>query len=169
MCAFHRVSADQVPNCPDSVHIARNIIECGMRLVLDTDVMVAAFRSPAGASRQILIAALDERCTLLASTALWLEYEAVLTRPVHLTAARLNEKEVRDALSALTEVIEPVTVRYRWRPSLPDANDEMVLEAAVNGRADLLVTFNRGDFAAAIGRFRPNVALPAEAWRQIRR
>jgi predicted nucleic acid-binding protein len=60
-----------------------------MRLVLDTDVLVAAFRSERGASRELLIAALDERLVLLASTALWLEYEAVLTRPLHLRAAGL--------------------------------------------------------------------------------
>jgi len=48
-----------------------------MRLVLDADVLVAAFRSERGASRQLLIAALDERFVLLAPTALWLEYEAV--------------------------------------------------------------------------------------------
>jgi PIN domain len=52
-----------------------------MRMVLDTDVLVAAFRSEHGASRQLLIAALDERFVLLASTAMWLEYEAVMTRP----------------------------------------------------------------------------------------
>jgi predicted nucleic acid-binding protein len=51
-----------------------------MRLVLDTDVLVAAFRSERGASRELLIAALDTRFVLLASTAVWLEYEAVLTR-----------------------------------------------------------------------------------------
>ena len=43
-----------------------------MRMVLDTDVLVAAFRSERGASRQLLIAALDERFVLLASTAMWL-------------------------------------------------------------------------------------------------
>jgi putative PIN family toxin of toxin-antitoxin system len=139
-----------------------------MRLVLDTDVVVAAFRSPSGASRQLLIAALDERCTLLASTALWLEYEAVLTRPVHLDACRLTESEVRDALAALAEDVEPVTIRYRLRPSLLDADDELVLETAVNGQADFLVTFNRRDFAPAVRWFRPDVVLPAEAWRRIR-
>jgi predicted nucleic acid-binding protein len=52
-------------------------------MVLDTDVLVAAFRTEHGASRQLLIAALDERFVLLASTAMWLEYEAVMTRPSH--------------------------------------------------------------------------------------
>jgi predicted nucleic acid-binding protein len=59
-----------------------------MRLVLDTDVLVAAFRSERGASRALLLAALDASYTLLVSTALWLEYEAVLTRPEQLDAMR---------------------------------------------------------------------------------
>jgi len=41
-------------------------------------------------------------------------------------------------------VVEPVEVHYRWWPQLSDAGDEMVLEAAVNCRADAIVTFNRG-------------------------
>ncbi|MHB8478284.1 MAG: PIN domain-containing protein [Steroidobacteraceae bacterium] len=77
-----------------------------MRLVLDTDVLVAAFRSERGASRELLIAALDERYVLLASTALWLEYEAVLVRPSHLKAMRLNAAEVGDVLAALALVAE---------------------------------------------------------------
>jgi predicted nucleic acid-binding protein len=63
-----------------------------MRMVLDTDVLVAAFRSARGASRQLLIAALDERFVLLASTAMWLEYEAVMTRPAQLAAMQMQPK-----------------------------------------------------------------------------
>ncbi len=83
-----------------------------MRLVLDTDVLVAAFRSERGASRQLLIAALDERFVLLASTALWLEYEAVLTRPEQLTAMRLHAAEVRDVQ---VEIITPAAALRRLR------------------------------------------------------
>jgi len=97
-----------------------------MRLVLDTDVLVAAFRSERGASRELLVSALDERFVLLASTALWLEYEAVLTRPLQLTAMqltamRLSAAEVRDVLAALARVAEPVPIHFLWRPVLADA------------------------------------------------
>jgi predicted nucleic acid-binding protein len=83
-----------------------------MRLVLDTDVLVAAFRSERGASRELLIGALDERYVLLASTALWLEYEAVLLRPLHLKAMRLSAADVRDVLAALARVAEPVPIHF---------------------------------------------------------
>jgi len=91
-----------------------------MRLVLDTEVLVAAFRSERGASRELLTAARDERFVLLASAALWLEYEAVLTRPLHLTAMGLSAVEVRDVLAALAVVAEPVPIHFLWRPVLAD-------------------------------------------------
>jgi putative PIN family toxin of toxin-antitoxin system len=139
-----------------------------MRLVLDTDVLVAAFRSERGASRELLIATLDERFVLLASTALWLEYEAVLTRPEHLTAMRLSAAEVRDVLAALAVVAEPVTIHFLWRPVLADAEDEHVLDLAMNGGADMLVTFNQDDFLEASKTFQVEIVTPAAALRQLR-
>jgi len=137
-------------------------------MVLDTDVLVAAFRSERGASRQLLIAALDKRFVLLASTAMWLEYEAVMTRPAQLAAMQLNATEVRDALAALATVAEQVLIHFLWRPVLTDAGDEHVLDLAVNGRADMLVTFNQDDFAEASNTFRIEVVTPAVALRQLR-
>jgi putative PIN family toxin of toxin-antitoxin system len=139
-----------------------------MRLVLDTDVLVTAFRSERGASRELLIAALDERLVLLASTALWLEYEAVLTRPLHLRAAGLSAAEVRDVLAALAVVAEPVPIHFLWRPVLADAEDEHVLDLAMNGRADMLVTFNRDDFMEASKTFQIDVVTPAAALQRLR-
>src|SRR5258706_16286329 len=60
--------------------IAGNIYILTVRLVLDTAVMVAAIRSEAGASRRLLVAALEQRFTLPISVALMVEYEAVMTR-----------------------------------------------------------------------------------------
>jgi predicted nucleic acid-binding protein len=52
---------------------------------------------------------------------------------------------------------------------LPDADDDMVLETAVNGRADLLVTVNRRDFVPGATRFGIRVVSPAQALAQLRR
>jgi putative PIN family toxin of toxin-antitoxin system len=139
-----------------------------MRMVLDTDVLVAALRSERGASRQLLIAALDQRFVLLASTAIWLEYEAVMTRPSQLDAMQLNATEVRDALAALATVAEQVVIHFLWRPVLTDAGDEHVLDLAMNGRADMLVTFNQDDFAEASKTFQIEVVTPAVALRKLR-
>ena len=70
-------------------------------------------------------------------------------------------------LDALAFLAEPVEIHYRWRPQLRDAGDEMVLESAVNGSADALVTFNRRDFENAASQFGIEVLLPAEALGRI--
>ena len=72
-----------------------------MRLVLDTDVLVAALRSATGASRRILLAGIDQRCTLLVSPVLMFEYEAVLKRPAHLHSAGASEADVEVVLDML--------------------------------------------------------------------
>jgi putative PIN family toxin of toxin-antitoxin system len=138
-----------------------------MRLVLDTDVLVAAMRSPSGASAAILRAARLERATLLMSVSLALEYEAVCSRVEHQLAAGLSEREVSIFVNAVIAMAEPVETHFLWRPQLRDTGDEMVLEAAVNGRADALVTFNQRDFGNAPGRFGVELLLPREAIARI--
>ena len=139
-----------------------------MRVVLDTDVLVAALRSDQGASRQLLLAALDRRFVMLVSVPMMLEYEAVMTRPEHLAAAGITADDVNTILDALTNVIEPVRLAFHWRPRLKDAADEMVLETAVNGTADRLVTFNLKHLGEAALEFGLRAINPGEAWREIR-
>ena len=137
------------------------------RTVLDTDVIVAAVRSARGASRVLVTAALERRYPVMASVPLMLEYEAVLTRPEHLAAAQISTSDVEVLLDAIALVIEPIRISYLWRPMLPDPGDDLVLETAVNGRADVVVTFNRRDFEPAAGRFRLEVVTPAGAVRRL--
>lgn len=140
-----------------------------MQLVLDTDVIVAALRSNKGASRQLLIRALDRQIELLVSVPLMVEYEAVLTRPEHLDAAGLTAIEVNELLDALATVAIPVRLRFLWRPKLKDPADEMVLETAVNGGADRLISFNTRHLATATAEFGIRVIPPREAWKECRR
>lgn len=138
-----------------------------MRLVLDTDVVVAAMRSPSGASSALLVAALEGRLQLLANVALILEYEAVCTRDEHLRAAGLSHAQASIFLDALAALAEPVDSHFIWRPQLKDPSDEMVLEAAVNGRAQAIVSFNQRDFAVAPERFGLKALLPRDAFRKV--
>ena len=137
--------------------------------VLDTDVMVAAFRSQQGASRQLLLCALDRQFELLLSVPLMLEYEAVLTRPEHLAVCGLSRGEVERVLDDLAATATPVRLAFRWRPSLADPDDDMVLETAVNGGATAIVTFNQRDFEQAAYNFHCAVILPRDALQRIRR
>jgi putative PIN family toxin of toxin-antitoxin system len=137
--------------------------------VLDTDVLVAALRSSRGASRQLLLGALDYRFELLLSVPLMLEYEAVLTRPEHLAACGLSGAEVQRILDDLASVARQVRLAFRWRPRLSDPNDDMVLETAVNGNANAIVTFNERDCQETSKNFHCAVILPGAALQRIRR
>jgi putative PIN family toxin of toxin-antitoxin system len=130
--------------------------------VLGTDVLVAAFRSNAGASRRILEMALAREFEILLSVPLMFEYEAVLTRPEHLSASGASVEDVGDVLDGLAAVGKRVRLAFRWRPQLLDPNDDMVLETAVNGQADAIVTFNERDFNPAAARFGCRVMRPGE-------
>lgn len=100
---------------------------------------------------------------LLATVALALEYEAICGKAEHRLASGLSERQVGIFVDAVIAMMEPVETHFLWRPQLRDPNDEMVLEAAVNGRADALVTFNTRHFGAAPAQFGVAVLLPREA------
>jgi predicted nucleic acid-binding protein len=125
-------------------------------------------RSPTGASAALLRAARQERIIMLGTVALALEYEATCRRAEHVLAAGLELPEVGIFLDAVVAMLEPVETHFAWRPQLRDPADELVLEAAINGRAEALVTFNRRDFGTAPERFGVTVLTPGEAIRRIK-
>lgn len=139
-----------------------------MRLVLDTSAVVAAMRSPTGASAALLMQARKRNVTLLANVALALEYEAACYRAEHVMAAGLSPLEVGVFVDAVLAMVEPVESHFMWRPLLRDPADEMVLEAATNGRAAAIVTFNQRDFGDIPLRFGIEVLTPAVALRRIK-
>jgi predicted nucleic acid-binding protein len=115
-----------------------------------------------------MLAALNKSFELLLSVPLILEYEAALTRPEHLAACGLNRVAISHLLDDLAAVAEPVKIVFRWRSNLPDPDDDMVLETAVNGRADAIVTFNMRHFEPASRSFNRAVLLPRDALQQMR-
>ena len=136
---------------------------------MDTDAVVAAMRSPSGASAAIIRAVRQRQATLLLSVPLALEYEAVCRRSEHREESGLSGQQVEIFLDAIIAMGEPVPTHFLWRPQLRDPNDEMVLEAAVNGRADALVTFNVRDYGTAPTQFGVKLLLPREAIARIKR
>ena len=136
---------------------------------MDTDTVVAAMRSPAGASAAIIRAVRQRQATLLLSVPLAMEYEAVCRRSEHREESGLSGQQVEIFLDAIIAMGEPVRTHFLWRPQLRDPNDEMVLEAAVNGRADALVTFNVRDYGTTPAQFGVEVLPPREAIARIKR
>jgi len=120
-----------------------------LRIVVDTNVLISARRSITGASNELIRRVIQGRIVLVSSVALFMEYEAVLMRPKHLLSAGLSREAVEAFLDFLAANIKAAQVHYSWRPQLGDPADEMVLEAAINGRADHIVTFNSRHFVAA--------------------
>ncbi len=131
-----------------------------MRVVLDTCVLVAGLRSQLGASSRVLFAVAAGRCTPLVTTAVFLEYEAVLLRPEQRLATGMSPEDVDGFLAAFASAAEPVELNFLWRPQLRDPADELMLEAAVNGRAYALITHNVGDFQSATSRFGVRTLTP---------
>jgi predicted nucleic acid-binding protein len=74
-----------------------------------------------------------------------------------------------EVLDALVKVSVPIPFWFLWRPRLKDPADEMVLETAVNGEADWLVTFNVRHLAAAAREFGIKALRPCDAWKEIRK
>jgi putative PIN family toxin of toxin-antitoxin system len=140
-----------------------------MKCVLDTDVLVAALRSAKGASRELLYMVGRREIVAVATVAMMAEYEAVLKRPMHLHAANLTSEQVDTFLDTLASFFIPVTPYFIWRPMLRDPDDEMLLEAAVNGGAKLIITFNTRHFIRAAHRFGITVLKPSEALRRVRK
>jgi predicted nucleic acid-binding protein len=134
---------------------------------MDTDAVVAAMRSPTGASAALLRAARSGGVTLLATAPLCFEYESVCGRSEHMRAAGLDAASANVFVDALIDLVEPVEIWFMWRPQLRDPGDELVLEAAVNGRAEVIATFNRRDFRPAAERFGVEVLLPSEMMRRL--
>lgn len=138
-----------------------------MLLIFDADVIVSALRSPSGASAKLLRLLRREALFAGVSVALALEYEAVCLRAEHLQAAGLTAKDALVFVDAVVAMARPVAVHYRWRPQLRDPADEMVLEAAVNAKADVLLTFNLRHFQTAAARFGLQVQRPGDFLRSF--
>jgi len=138
------------------------------RIVLDTSVVVAGLRSSLGAANAVLRLVAQRRLILLATPPLFLEYEDVLKRPEHRLAHGLAPELIDDLLAELAALIEPVELHFRWRPQVRDPGDEMVLEAAINGDADALVTYNVSDFAVAADRFGVSVLRPVDVSKRVK-
>jgi len=132
-----------------------------MRLVLDTCVLVAALRSRKGASRRLLELLVDGRFEMVATPALFFEYEDVLGRSDQMHFHGFTAEQIGQFIETLARftILVP-RVHFQVKPQLKDANDEMVLEAAINGYAMAIVTFNLADFAPAALNFGIEVVTP---------
>jgi putative PIN family toxin of toxin-antitoxin system len=134
------------------------------RIVLDTNVLYAGLYSASGKSYQLLRAIDQGRVRIALSTPLLFEYEDVLKR--NQAVLSLSDTEVDVVLDNLCALADFQAVYFLWRPCLPDANDDMVLELAVAAQAPSIVSFNAKDFRPA-SRFGIEVITPKTLLEQL--
>ena len=130
-----------------------------MRVVLDTNVLVAALRSRNGASFQLLRLLRANRFEVALSVPLAFQYEGVLVR--HAKELGLSKHEAAGLVDYFCQVAHKQEIHFLWRPTLSDPGDEFVLEVAVAAGCKVIVTHNTRDFRGA-GRFGISVITPGE-------
>jgi len=133
-----------------------------VRVVLDTSVLIAGLRSSAGTSAECIRLALVCEIRLLMDYKLSCEYRDVAFRPHHLLESGKTRDDVTLVLDTLEEVAEPVSVHFVYRPLSPDQSDNLVLDVAINGNADCIVTVNLKHFVEPAGQFGLRVVTPRE-------
>ncbi|MBK9124271.1 MAG: putative toxin-antitoxin system toxin component, PIN family [Chloroflexi bacterium] len=115
------------------------------RIVLDTNVVVAALRSRNGASFAVMSRLDSDEFVTCLSVPVVIEYEAVAMRLVGSTHS-VSRDDIEGLVDYMCKVGVPHVIDFLWRPFLRDANDDMILELAVNARCDFIVTHNIRDF-----------------------
>jgi putative PIN family toxin of toxin-antitoxin system len=134
-----------------------------MKIIIDTNVLVAALRSRRGASFKLVSFLPTDKFSIFISVPLVLEYEDALMR---LESPAITEQDIRDFVDFLCEIGHHQEIFFLWRPFLPDPSDDHVLEVAVAAGCDAIVTYNKRDFEG-IERFGLRILDPRELLSEI--
>ena len=129
-----------------------------MKIVIDTNVLVAALRSRRGASFKLVSLLPSDEFSVAISVPLALEYEDALKR---LESSVITEQDIENFVDFLCKIGHHQEIFFLWRPFLPDPSDDHVLEVAVAAGCDAIVTYNKRDFKG-IERFGLRVLDPRE-------
>lgn len=118
------------------------------RIVVDTNVLVSAILSPDGAAREVLRRCFGGYARPLISNALFLEYEDVLSREELFATALIGPEDREALLNAFFNVCQWINITFLWRPNLPDESDNHLIELAIAGNAEWIITGNVRDVGA---------------------
>ena len=127
-------------------------------IVVDTSIVISALIGSQGPSRKVIRKCLLNDYTPLISNSLFLEYEDVSSRERIINLCSITNEEKRKLLNAFYHVCHWVSIHYLWRPNIKDEGDNFLIELAVAGNADYIVTNNINDFKNAQLKF-PNIQI----------
>lgn len=139
-----------------------------MRIIIDTSALIAALRSERGAAAEVIRRAILGELIVLMDHKVAYEYRDVAFRARQLHVAGKSQEQIADILNLLEAQAEAVRVYFKPRPLSTDPNDDMVLDVAINGNADAIVTFNTRHFKSAAAQYSIDVVNPAELLTRIR-
>ena len=108
-----------------------------------------------------------EKLTLVGGLSLALEYIDVCERPESWQGTRASQEDATRFAAEVVALLDPADIHFRWRPATPDPGDDHVVEIALNGGVEAIVTFNTRDFAEAAARFGLRVLTPADTLRAL--
>lgn len=134
------------------------------RVILDTNVVLAAMRSRSGASHRLLLTIGHPRWQSVVTPALMYEYEDVVRRPGYVPD--LSGQQITDILDLIYHESHRQLVWFSWRPLSPDPDDDLVLDAAIASGCDFVVSFNERHLRA-VRDFGIEVVTPVELLRRI--
>jgi predicted nucleic acid-binding protein len=97
------------------------------------------------------------------------ECRDVALRPEQLRVSGVSPEQTSSILDALEAIAQPVFIGFQHRPLSPDTSDDMMLDVAINGNADAIVTNNAKHFREAAERFHLAVLTPAELLSRFRK
>jgi predicted nucleic acid-binding protein len=129
-----------------------------MKIVIDTNVLVAALRSRRGASFIFVSVLPSDEFSIAISVPLVLEYEDALKR---LESSAIKAQDIGNFVDFLCKIGHHQEIFFLWRPFLPGPSDDHVLEVAVAAGCDAIVTYNKRNFKG-IERFGLRVLDPRE-------
>jgi putative PIN family toxin of toxin-antitoxin system len=135
-----------------------------MRVVLDTCILYSALRSSTGASHRIVKSMPNPKFRPMVSTPVFFEYEEVLRRPKQFP--HLSPQDIEDFLDFISSACDHVRINFLWRPQLQDPEDDLILELAVSGQADAIITYNQRDFVGS-DQFGIRIISPGELIKEI--
>lgn len=136
-----------------------------LHVVVDTNVFYTALRSKLGASHLLLREiGRNDSFQIHLSVPLVLEYEEVARR--HARALGLTHQDIDEIIDYLCSVGGLHDVFYLWRPFLPDPEDDMLLELAVEANCSRIVTYNLRDFLG-VEQFGLRAVTPGDFLREI--